>query len=116
MRAPPAGPPPASPPRPTRAFALHRLAFVLVNGALTAVNIAAGPPWWAFWPLAAWGLVLTVHFLIHRASTVDEAWVDARANDLRERSYDQGHIDDIHAQPAPSIRDRLEPPSREPPP
>ncbi|MEO8718446.1 MAG: 2TM domain-containing protein [Burkholderiales bacterium] len=87
------------------AFRRHVVAFVLVNAALTGVNIYTGAPWWAFWPLVFWGLVLMVHFFFHRAATVDDAWVKERTEDLRSKSYDLGHSDDIRGQPTPSIRD-----------
>ncbi|MND09496.1 hypothetical protein D3C83_328760 [compost metagenome] len=44
-----------------------------------------------------------VHYLFHRAATVDEAWVEERTLDLHSKSYDAGHIDDIRGHPAPSI-------------
>jgi hypothetical protein len=46
-----------------------------------------------------------LHFLIYRASTVDEAWVEERTQDLRSKSYDASHIDEIREHPAPSIED-----------
>jgi len=87
-----------------RAYRRHLYAFVVGNGVLTAINVYTGAPWWAFWPLIAWGLVLTIHFLIFRAATVEDAWVDERVQDLREKSYDLGHMDAIRDSPAPSIR------------
>lgn len=41
--------------------------------------------------------MLAVHYLIHKAMTVDEAWVEERAADLHSKSYDAGHIDQIAA-------------------
>jgi 2TM domain len=87
------------------AFRRHALVFVLANALLTGVNVYMGAPWWAFWPLVVWGLALMVHFFFHRAATADEAWVEERALDLRSKSYDLSHIDDIRAHPAPSITD-----------
>ena len=87
-------------------FRRHLIAFVLLNALLTGVNIYQGPPWWAFWPLIVWGLVLMLHFLVHRTSAVDEAWVDERTLDLHSKSYDAGHIDDIRRHPAPSVQDQ----------
>ena len=69
--------------------------FLVGALALTAVNLATGSGWWTFWPLAAWGVLLGVHYLVHKARTVDDAWVDERAADLRSKSYDAGHIDAI---------------------
>jgi len=86
-------------------FRRHFTAFVIVNLVLTAINIAMGAPWWAFWPLVVWGLGVMVHFLVHRASSVDDAWVEERTQDLHSKSYDAGHIDDIREHPAPSIQD-----------
>ena len=95
------------------AFRRHLLAFVLVNVLLTAANVTTGPPWWAFWPLVVWGLVLMLHFLAYRTRAVDEAWVEERMLDLRSKSYDMGHIQDIREHPAPSIEDEARnPPQR----
>jgi hypothetical protein len=44
-----------------------------------------------------------LHFLFQRAASVDDAWVEERTLDLRSKSYDMGHIDDIREHPAPSI-------------
>ena len=85
--------PAATPAR--RNFRRHFAAFLLVNIALTAVNVVMGAPWWAFWPLAAWSLPLLLHYLVYKTSTIDDAWVDARVEDLRSKSYDLSHIDDI---------------------
>ena len=91
------------------AFRRHLLAFVVVNVLLTAANVVMGAPWWAFWPLLVWALALMIHFLFYRASTVDDAWVDERAQDLRSKSYDLGHIDSIRQRAAPSLGDRDKP-------
>ena len=94
-------------PRIARLFRPHLAAFVVVNVVLTGINIYGGAPWWAFWPLAIWGLVLMLHFLYARASSVDEAWVEERTLDLHSKSYDSGHIDDIRKHPAPSVEDEM---------
>lgn len=88
-----------------RAFNPHLLTYLFVNVALTAINVYMGAPWWAVWPLVLWGLLLMLHFLYYRATSIDDAWVDERTLDLRSRSYDMGHIDDIRKHPAPSIED-----------
>ncbi|KPK07817.1 MAG: hypothetical protein AMJ64_05530 [Betaproteobacteria bacterium SG8_39] len=82
-----------------RNFRRHFAAFLVVNLVLTAANIVGGAPWWAFWPLAAWSIPLLVHYLVYRTSTIDDAWVDARIDDLRSKSYDLSHIDDIKRAP-----------------
>jgi len=73
----------------------HATVYAVVIGCLTAANIAVGGGWWAYWPTVSWGIVLAVHFFYVRASSVDEAWIEERSADLRFRSYDLGHIEDI---------------------
>ena len=73
----------------------HRYAFITFNALLTALNIYGGPPWWGLWPLLITGLIYALHYLIYKASVIDDAWVNARATDLHYKSYDQGHIDFI---------------------
>lgn len=82
-----------------RNFRRHFVAYLVVNLALTAANIVGGAPWWAFWPLAVWSLPLLVHYLFYKSSTIDDAWVDERIEDLRSKSYDLSHINAIQDQP-----------------
>jgi len=84
-----------------RIFRRHFAAFLLVNLALTGANIAMGAPWWAFWPLTVWGVPLVVHYLIYKASTIDDAWVEERTAELHGKSYDFSHIADIQRKPTP---------------
>lgn len=85
------------------AFGRHLLVYLLVNGMLTAANAYTGRPWWAFWPLAFWGLIVMLHYFFHRAATVDDAWVEERTQDLRSKSYDLSHIEDISEHPAAPV-------------
>ena len=78
-----------------RTYGWHRAAFIALNVVITAINIWMGPPWWGIWPLLITGALFTLHFLFYKASVVDDAWVEDRAADLYDRSYDQGHIDSI---------------------
>ena len=79
----------------TRYFQLHLNVFVAGNVVLTAINIYTGAPWWALWPLLIWGVPFSVHFFIYKSLTVDETWADDRIDDLRWRSYDLGHVEDL---------------------
>ncbi len=74
---------------------LHLAAFCAVNSGLHALNFYTGRPWWALWPLLAWGVPLAAHYLVWRARNVDERWVEARTAELRLKSYDRGHIESI---------------------
>ena len=42
-----------------------------------------------------WGVLLTIHVCIVRSITVDPEWVDQRAMNLREHSYDFDHMRDM---------------------
>lgn len=76
-------------------FRRHAAAFFGVNAALTLINIYTGRPWWALWPLLAWGLAFAVHYLVLKVARTDERWVEERTEALRSRSYDRGHIESI---------------------
>jgi hypothetical protein len=78
-----------------RLFRWHLLAYCGVMGTLTVVNFVIGGGWWTFWPLCAWGLVLSLHYFYYKSVTIDEAWVQERTDDMRMRSYDVSHIYDI---------------------
>lgn len=78
-----------------RYYPWHRNFFVAFNVILTAVNIYAGPPWWALWPLVITGGLFLLHFLVYKTSMVDEAWVEERAAEVYDRSYEQSHIEVI---------------------
>ena len=77
------------------AFRRHAWAYFASACTLIAANWFTGAPWWSFWPLAAWGVVLAVHYLVHKSRTVDETWVEERTADLHSKSYDASHIDRI---------------------
>jgi 2TM domain len=79
------------------AFRRHAVLFVIGSIALNVANYYVGTGWWAFWPLAAWGALFMIHYLRYKAATVDERWVDARVADLRIKSYDRDHIENITA-------------------
>lgn len=43
-------------------FFIHLIAYVVVNGALTALNLVATPEvLWFYWPLAGWGIGIVLH-------------------------------------------------------
>ena len=42
-------------------FYAHLTIYVIVNGVLLALNLIAGGPAWAVWPLLGWGLGLAYH-------------------------------------------------------
>ena len=80
-----------------RAIRIHAGAFAAGALCLGGANWLSGGPWWSFWPIALWAVALAVHYLIYKARTVDERWVEERAADVHSKSYDASHIDSIVA-------------------
>ena len=76
-------------------FRWNALAYAAVSAVLLITNLYTGGGWWSFWPLSIWGVALALHFLYVNSIEVDDGWVAERAEELRYRSYDQGHIHDI---------------------
>ena len=77
-----------------RVLRWHALAYAAVGGILLVTNLHGGG-WWFFWPVFVWGIVLALHFFYVRSVDVDDQWVSERMGDLRFRSYDLGHVEDI---------------------
>lgn len=75
----------------------HRIAYVVIIGGLTILNLLQGAPWWAFWPMFIWGTVFLTHLLVVKSMTADDEWVNERAYGLRTNSYDFGHIQDLES-------------------
>ena len=75
----------------------HRIAYVVVIGGLTILNMLEGAPWWAFWPMFIWGIPFLVHLLFAKCLETDDEWVEERAMGLRSKSYDFGHIRDLES-------------------
>jgi 2TM domain len=79
------------------AFYWHLLGFAVLNALLALTNAFMGPPWWAFWPLFASGLLLAVHYFSYKTAVVDEQWAAERVEELNLKSYDRSHIEDLKA-------------------
>ncbi len=77
-----------------RALRWHMLAYAAVGGILLVIRLY-DVEWWFFWPLFVWGLALALHYFYVKSVDVDEQWVSERTGDVRFRSYDLSHIDDI---------------------
>jgi hypothetical protein len=89
-----------------------------VSGAVTAAALvaeaASGSDWPLFWPLAGWAAVLAIHYFLASSYDPDRDWVDERIADVRGRSYDFDHIQNIEDRirrhdpsiTAPTDRDR----------
>jgi hypothetical protein len=78
-----------------RALPWHVGGFLGGNALLGVANALAGGRWWAFWPLLLTAGLLCVHYLLYKAGTVDERWVEERVEELNLKSYDRSHIEDL---------------------
>ena len=78
-----------------RLFRIHAGLFGSGVALLAVANWLTGAPWWSFWPILAWSLVFSAHYLVHKARTSGERWAEERAEDVRSKSYDRAHIDSI---------------------
>ena len=77
-----------------RAFRIHARAFVAGVFVLGLADFLT-PGFWSFWPIGLWALAFAGHYLIYKARTVDENWVEERTADVHAKSYDASHIDRI---------------------
>ena len=76
-------------------YPAHKWLFIGLNVGLTVINIIGGAPWWALWPLLVTGLLFSIHFFIYKSVTIDEDWAEERTDEIRWRSYDLGHVEDM---------------------
>jgi hypothetical protein len=53
----------ASPAQQRRGFQIHAIVFVAAMVIMFAINMIIGPPFWAAWALASWGIGLGAHWL-----------------------------------------------------
>lgn len=76
-------------------FPRHFRIFLGVVLVAIMANAAFGLGLPLFWPIGAWTVLLAIHYLVASTLSVEQDWVDEKAEDLRMRSYDFGHIDEI---------------------
>lgn len=51
--------------------------------------------WSAFWPMMAWTIVYSFHFLAFKGTHVDPEWVEERVARLADEAKDYSHIEAI---------------------
>lgn len=81
--------------RRARVLRIHFIAYSSVNIVLFATDLLFSEARWFYWPAMAWGAVLGAHWLFCKSLAVDDDWAERRANKIRDKSYDLGHIRDI---------------------
>jgi hypothetical protein len=71
----------------------HLLGFSLLSTVLLILAVSS----WLLWLVAAWSVLLLVHWLYAKSLAVDESWAKRRAREVEYKSYDFSHIQLIKA-------------------
>jgi hypothetical protein len=78
-------------------FRLHFLIFFATG--LLVLALAVAMDWrLLYWVPLIWGIPLLLHYLVYKARTVDNRWVEERTEELHLKSYDRDHIQSIRSQ------------------
>lgn len=51
--------------------------------------------WWLLGLALVWGFVLFLHYMFVKSTNIDDGWANRRADDVTDKAYDAGHIDNI---------------------
>ena len=75
-----------------RRFKWHMIIFSVVAVViLWAIRDIGGTSWF----LIIWTMLAIAHYLVVKALNVDDKWAESRAYELRNKTYDHHHIDQI---------------------
>ena len=99
-------------------FGSHFLVFVAVS--IVSLVLAAATDWrWLYWVPAGWGVLLLIHYLVYKASTVAERRIHRPAGEPRPGSNARIHIEGMRSDqtpdPPPDSGGRDRRPPRTPP-
>ena len=78
-----------------RGFRVHVVAYTIGNGVLILIDLLTPGSWWFFWPMFGWGVGVAAHWLYVETVNIDGEWAERRTEDIRQRAYDVGHIEEI---------------------
>ncbi len=78
-----------------RGFRVHVVAYAIGNGFLVLIDLLTPGSWWFFWPMFGWGIGVAMHWLYVKGVNIDDEWAEQRTEDIRQKAYDAGHIEDI---------------------
>ena len=78
-----------------RFFRPHLRAFAIGAPVILLFDYLVSDGWWFFWPLLVWGLIFGLHYLYAATLSVADDWVQRRADQVADKAYDFGHIEDI---------------------
>ncbi len=73
----------------------HVVAYAALSGVMILINLLTPGPWWSFWPVLIWGILVFLHYIYVKSTRVDDDWAAQRAIEVTHRAYDLGHIQDI---------------------
>ena len=87
-----------------RGFRVHVVAYAIGNGLLVLIDFLTPGSWWFFWPMFGWGIGVAMHWLYVRSVNIDDDWAERRTEDIRQKAYDVGHIEEIEKRYRKSVR------------
>ena len=76
-------------------FVRHCGVFATVTALALGIRLLTGSDWPLFWPIAIWASALALHYFLASSYDVDSDWIEDRITDLKTRSYDFDHIQNI---------------------
>jgi hypothetical protein len=82
-----------------RWYWLHLAIYGVGLAILGIVDLLFFPGWSTFLPMLAWTVLLSVHFMVVKSVTVDEAWVSRRVEHVTDQPWDTGHVYEIRRNP-----------------
>ena len=78
-----------------RGLRVHVVAYAIGNGLFVLIDVLTPGSWWFFWPMFGWGIAVALHWLYVTTVNIDDDWAERRTEDIRQKAYDAGHIEDI---------------------
>ena len=76
-------------------FVAHFAVFAITASIILAAEAASGSDWPLFWPVGLWAAALVIHYFVASSYDLDRDWIDERTAEIRGRSYDFDHIENI---------------------
>ena len=78
-----------------RGFRVHVVSYAIGSSVLVLIDLLTPGSWWFFWPVFGWGIGVAMHWLYVTSGNIDDEWAERRTEEIRQKAYDAGHIEDI---------------------
>ena len=91
-----------------RSYRAHQMVFIVAIAAMLVVDFFWLNGWATFWPMIVWSGLFGCHFMIFKAQTTTDQWVEQRVIFEVYRPWDTGHIEEIKNSPFGSSMYRTE--------